>query len=101
MREKSADRPATEQVTAHIAANDDNAWYGWPKDDAYDTLRAKWADSKRSNLWRRQERRPPGELLPTDRRLRIPRPRAFEPRIFVDVLKFQVVAYLAGNLLVL
>ncbi|WP_031355648.1 ABC transporter substrate-binding protein [Mesorhizobium sp. LSJC265A00] len=27
-----------------LAANGDEAWYGWPKSDEYETLRAKWAD---------------------------------------------------------
>ncbi|MER9254453.1 ABC transporter substrate-binding protein [Mesorhizobium sp. M0598] len=27
-----------------LAANGDEAWYGWPKSDQYEALRAKWAD---------------------------------------------------------
>ncbi|MBM2715752.1 ABC transporter substrate-binding protein [Mesorhizobium caraganae] len=27
-----------------LLANGDNAWYGWPKSDEYEALRAKWAD---------------------------------------------------------
>ncbi|MDW9590483.1 ABC transporter substrate-binding protein [Sinorhizobium meliloti] len=28
-----------------LTANGDEAWYGWPKNDEYEALRAKWADS--------------------------------------------------------
>ncbi|MCK1546518.1 ABC transporter substrate-binding protein [Bradyrhizobium sp. 179] len=29
-----------------LSANGDKAWYGWPKSDDYEALRAKWADMK-------------------------------------------------------
>ncbi|MER9094762.1 ABC transporter substrate-binding protein [Mesorhizobium sp. M0700] len=30
--------------TALLQANAENAWYGWPKNDEYEALRAKWAE---------------------------------------------------------
>ncbi|RUU90417.1 ABC transporter substrate-binding protein [Mesorhizobium sp. M7A.F.Ca.MR.176.00.0.0] len=30
--------------TAPLLANGDKAWFGWPKNDEYEALRAKWAD---------------------------------------------------------
>ncbi|MER9645242.1 ABC transporter substrate-binding protein [Mesorhizobium sp. M0239] len=30
--------------TPTLAANGEKAWYGWPKNDEYEVLRAKWAD---------------------------------------------------------
>ncbi|AZO18057.1 ABC transporter substrate-binding protein [Mesorhizobium sp. M2A.F.Ca.ET.043.05.1.1] len=30
--------------TGFLLANGDKAWYGWPKEDQYEALRAKWAD---------------------------------------------------------
>lgn len=32
---------------ALLLANGDKAWYGWPKNDEYEALRAKWADTER------------------------------------------------------
>ncbi|RUV83786.1 ABC transporter substrate-binding protein [Mesorhizobium sp. M5C.F.Ca.IN.020.14.1.1] len=31
-------------ATPLLLANGDNAWYGWPKNDEYEALRAKWAN---------------------------------------------------------
>ncbi|UVC15386.1 ABC transporter substrate-binding protein [Mesorhizobium onobrychidis] len=31
-------------TTSHLALNGEKAWYGWPQNDEYEALRAKWAD---------------------------------------------------------
>ncbi|MER9128142.1 ABC transporter substrate-binding protein, partial [Mesorhizobium sp. M0959] len=35
---------ANPHTNVSMAANGDKAWYGWPKFDEYEALRAKWAD---------------------------------------------------------
>ncbi|WP_095205128.1 ABC transporter substrate-binding protein [Mesorhizobium carmichaelinearum] len=44
----------------YLAANGDQAWYGWPKSDEYEALRAKWADvetlEQRKALARKMQR---------------------------------------------
>lgn len=46
--------------TPLLLANGDKAWYGWPKSDEYEALRAKWADGEtleeRKALARRMQR---------------------------------------------
>ncbi|MGY4335211.1 ABC-type transport system substrate-binding protein [Bradyrhizobium sp. LM2.9] len=43
-----------------FAANGDNAWFGWPKNDEYEALRAKWVNvetlEERKELARRMQR---------------------------------------------
>ncbi|MER8412990.1 ABC transporter substrate-binding protein [Mesorhizobium sp. M1342] len=43
-----------------LSANGDKAWYGWPKNEEYEALRAKWADvdtlEKRKVLARKMQR---------------------------------------------
>ncbi|KLK92457.1 peptide ABC transporter substrate-binding protein [Microvirga vignae] len=47
--------------TPFFAANGDKAWYGWPKDDEYEAVRAKWVDTEtldeRKALAREMQRR--------------------------------------------
>ncbi|MEI9412029.1 ABC transporter substrate-binding protein [Mesorhizobium salmacidum] len=44
----------------YLAANGDQAWYGWPKSDEYEALRAKWANvetlEQRKALARKMQR---------------------------------------------
>ncbi|MES0056621.1 MULTISPECIES: ABC transporter substrate-binding protein [unclassified Mesorhizobium] len=47
-------------TSAILSANGEEGWYGWPKDDEYEALRAKWADveteDERKTLAREMQR---------------------------------------------
>ncbi|MER8583129.1 ABC transporter substrate-binding protein [Mesorhizobium sp. M1423] len=47
-------------TTSFLLANGDKAWFGWPKNDEFETLRAKWADvetlEERKALARKMQR---------------------------------------------
>lgn len=53
----SLGNPLTDPI---LIANGDKAWYGWPKNDEYEALRAKWADvetlEERKALARKMQR---------------------------------------------
>ncbi|MER9426909.1 ABC transporter substrate-binding protein, partial [Mesorhizobium sp. M0317] len=41
---------ATDPIgSVFLSANGDKGWYGWPKNEEYEALRAKWADAETSD----------------------------------------------------